>query len=77
MAKYEIIGNKQVMEKEKGDIITIDDEQVAKSLIYGGHIKATKISKSNKKRTRTENGKFIADDKSTPDVNEAWEEVKK
>ncbi len=76
MAKYEIIGNKKVMEKVKGDIITIDDEQVAKSLIKGGHIKPTKITKSKKKRARTENGKFIADDKSTPDVNEAWVEDK-
>ena len=76
MAKYEIIGNKKVMEKVKGDIITVDDEQVAKSLIKGGHIKPTKITKSKKKRARKENGKFIADDKSTPDVNEAWVEDK-
>ena len=55
MAKYEIIGNKKVMEKVKGDIITIDDEQVAKSLIKGGHIKPTKITKSKKKRARNEN----------------------
>ena len=26
-----------------------------------------------KKRARTEDGKFVADDPSTPDVNEAWE----
>jgi|TARA_B100001093_G_scaffold515750_1_gene592834 hypothetical protein len=25
-----------------------------------------------KVRTRTKKGKFVADDKSTPDVNEAW-----
>ena len=42
MAKYEIIGNKKVMEKVKGDIITVDDEQVAKSLIKGGHINLLK-----------------------------------
>jgi hypothetical protein len=27
-------------------------------------------------RARDENGKFVADDKSTPDVNEAYEEVR-
>tara|TARA_R110000822_G_scaffold135346_1_gene272927 strand:- start:222 stop:506 length:285 start_codon:yes stop_codon:yes gene_type:complete len=30
--------------------------------------------KKKKKRARTEDGYFKADDKSTPDVNEAWEE---
>ena len=30
-----------------------------------------------KVRARTEEGKFVADDKSTPDVNEAWEGGKK
>ena len=70
MAKYEIIGNKKVMEKQKGDIITIDDEQVAKSLIKGGHIEPTTI---NKKRARKKDGTYKKDDKSTPDINEAWE----
>ena len=72
MAKYKIIGNKKVMGKVKGDPITIDDENVAKSLIKGGHIKATTIKK---RRARKKDGTFIKDDKSTPDVNEAWEEV--
>ena len=30
-----------------------------------------------KKRARTEDGKFIADDPSTPDVNEAYEQEEK
>jgi|TARA_R100000479_G_scaffold161204_1_gene98882 hypothetical protein len=70
MAKYKIIGNKKVMDKEKGDIISIDDEDVAKSLIKGGHIEPTTIKK---KRARKKDGTFIKDDKSTPDINEAWE----
>jgi hypothetical protein len=32
---------------------------------------------SDKKRARTEDGKFIADDPSTPDVNEAYEQEAK
>ena len=68
--KYKIIGNKKVMGKIKGDTITIDDEKVAKSLIKGGHIKPTTIKR---KRARKKDGTFIKDDKSTPDVNKAWE----
>ena len=45
MAKYKIIGNKKVMDKEKGDIISIDDDNIAKSLIKGGHIEPTTIKK--------------------------------
>ena len=70
MAKYKIIGNKKVMDKEKGDIISIDDEDIAKSLIKGGHIEPTTIKK---KRARKKDGTFIKDDKSTLDINEAWE----
>jgi|TARA_S200002703_G_scaffold151251_1_gene150408 hypothetical protein len=68
--KYKIIGNKKVQGKEKGDIITIDDENVAKSLIKGGHIEPTTIKK---KRARKKDGTFVKDDKSTPNINEAWE----
>jgi hypothetical protein len=68
--KYKIIGNKKVQGKEKGEIITVEDESVAKSLIKGGHIEPTTIKK---KRARKKDGTFIKDDKSTPDINEAWE----
>ena len=68
--KYKIIGNKKVQGKEKGDIITIDDKNVAKSLIKGGHIEPTTI---NKKRARKKDGTFVKDEKSTPNINEAWE----
>ena len=72
MPKYKIIGNKKVMGKEKGKSITITDEEVAKSLIKGGHIEATTIKK---RRARKKDGTFVKDDKSTPNVIEAWEEV--
>ena len=72
MAKYKIIGNKKVMDKVKGETITIDDENVAKSLIKGGHIEPTTIKK---KRARKKDGTYKKDDKSTPNINEAWEEV--
>ena len=72
MPKYKIIGNKKVMGKEKGKSITITDEEVAKSLIKGGHIEATTIKK---RRARKKDGTFVKDDKSTQNVNEAWEEV--
>ena len=32
---------------------------------------------TDKKRARTEDGKFVADDPSTPDVNEAFEQEEK
>ena len=70
--KYKIIGSKKVMGKEFGEVITIDDEQVAKSLIKAGHIEPTTIKK---RRARKKDGTYKKDDKSTPDINEAWEEV--
>lgn len=72
MAKYKIIGNKKVMDKVKGDTITIDDENIAKSLIKGGHIQPTTIKK---RRARKKDGTYKKDDKSTPNINEEWEEV--
>jgi len=72
MAKYKIIGNKKVQGANPGEIIEVNDEQVAKTLIKAGHIKLTRIKK---KRARKKDGTFIKDDKSTPNINEAWEEV--
>jgi len=51
MAKFKIIGTKKVAGGNPGDTIEINDEQVAKTLIKAGHIKATTIKK---KRTRKE-----------------------
>ena len=72
MAKYKIIGNKKVMGKEKGKTISITDEHQAKTLIKVGHIEPITIKK---RRARKKDGTFKKDDKSTPDFNEAWEEV--
>ena len=69
--KYKIISHKKIMGKENGDVITIDDENVAKTLMKARHIEPTTIKK---KRARKKDGTFKSDDKSTPDVNEAWEE---
>ena len=62
----------KVKPKKSGEVIEVDDEQVAKTLMKAGHIKPTRIIK---KRARKKDGTFIKDDKSTPDVNEAWEQV--
>lgn len=72
MAKYKIVGLKKVQGKEPGEVIEVTDEQVAKTLMKAGHIKPTRIIK---KRARKKDGTFIKDDKSTPDINEAWEQV--
>ena len=56
--KYKIIGNKKVMDKEKGETITIEDEDVAKSLIKGGHIEPTTIKKNVQER-KTAHTKMI------------------
>jgi len=71
MAKYKIIGTKKVKGEEPGSIICVCDENVAKTLMKAGHIEPTTIKK---KRARKKDGTFKSDDKSTPDVNEAWEE---
>ena len=71
MAKYKIIGTKKVKGEEPGSIIFVCDENVAKTLMKAGHIEPTTIKK---KRARKKDGTFKPDDKSTPDVNEAWEE---
>jgi len=38
--------------------------------------KVAKKETKKMKRARTEKGHYVADDPSTPDVNEAWKEVK-
>ena len=59
MPKYKIIGNKKVMGKEKGKSITITDEEVAKSLIKGGHIEATTIKKDVQEKKTVHLSKMI------------------
>ena len=56
---------------EAGEVIDLPDK-IAKSLIKNNA--AVKFdSKMKKKRARDDDGKFIADNPSTPE-NEAWEE---
>ena len=56
---------------EAGEVLDLP-EKIAKSLIKNNA--AVKFdSKMKKKRARDDDGKFIADDPSTP-KNEAWEE---
>lgn len=40
-----------------------------KGVVTGGSTK----KKMKAKRAKDDDGKFVADDKTTPDVNEAWE----
>ena len=47
--KYKIIGNKKVMDKVKGETITVKDSQQAKSLIKAGHIEPIAEKKEPKK----------------------------
>lgn len=43
-----------------------------KGVVTGGSTKKEKKAK----RAKDDDGKFVADDKTTPDVNEAWEDGK-
>ena len=57
----------------KGDEVTVDTNEGA-LLLQAGF--ALEIGASKPKRARTTTGKLKADDPSTPDVNEAWEDGK-
>ena len=65
MGKFEIIGHRKVMGKDTGEIIEIDDDQLAATLVAGNHIKEDK-------RARTKKGHYKADDPKTKE-NEAYE----
>ena len=62
---------------------TIDKQELAKGVVdeavdiavESAEITLDKFEESkptNPKRARTKKGRYVADDKSTPDVNEAW-----
>jgi dihydrodipicolinate reductase len=65
--KFEVIGNHKVMGADKGEVIEIDNEVLAQTLIDGGHIKEVK-------RSRTKKGHYKADDPKTK-KNEAYEDA--
>ena len=74
--KYEVMSGFETKEKryEAGEVI---DESVIPSkskkwLIEQGIV--IKYIEKKKKRARNEDGSFKKDDKSTPDINEAWVE---
>ena len=74
--KYEVMSGFETKEKryEAGEVI---DESVIPSkskkwLIEQGIV--IKFIEKKKKRARNEDGSFKKDDKSTPDINEAWVE---
>ena len=71
MARFKIIGNNKVLCYEPGDVVEIDDEQLVKTLTKAGHIKSTTIKRT---RARKTDGTYKSDDKSTPNINEAWVE---
>jgi len=71
MAKYKIVGPRKVQNSEPGTVIEILNDKIAKTLIKAGHIKPTTIKRT---RARKTDGTYKSDDKSTPNINEAWVE---
>ena len=47
--KFKIVGNKKINDAKPGEVIEINDEAVADSLIAGGHIQKVKKEPKNKK----------------------------
>ena len=50
MGKFEIIGHRKVMGKDTGEIIEIDDDQLAATLVAGNHIKEVKRARTKKEQ---------------------------
>ena len=61
--------NKKEVRAEAGEVLDLPDK-VAKALIKNN---AAEKFDSKMKRARTKDGRYRGDDKSTPNVNEAWE----
>lgn len=66
-----------------GDVVDLPEEEIRKIIAFRPHavtvleIEAEPTKKkapAKKKRARNANGTLKADDPSTPDVNEAWED---
>ena len=56
--------------KDMGDIVEVSAEEAA-TFIENGFAEVKTTDKP--KRARNDKGQLVADDPSTPDVNEAWE----
>ena len=64
------VGNDKPVKKQK-------NEEIIEEAIKSGEVELDKfetapVIKAKPKRARTKKGTYVADDKSTPDVNEAW-----
>lgn len=57
--------------RNMGDIVEVSAEE-AETFIANGFAEEVKTA-DKPKRARNEKGQLVADDPSTPDVNEAWE----
>tara|TARA_R100000278_G_scaffold121196_2_gene104587 strand:- start:17097 stop:17339 length:243 start_codon:yes stop_codon:yes gene_type:complete len=57
--------------KNMGDIVEVSAEEAA-TFIENGFAEEVKTT-DKPKRARNDKGQLVADDPSTPDVNEAWE----
>lgn len=57
--------------KDMGDIVEVSAEEAA-TFIENGFAEEVKTT-DKPKRARNDKGQLVADDPSTPDVNEAWE----
>lgn len=57
--------------KNMGDIVEVSAEEAA-TFIENGFAEEVKTA-DKPKRARNDKGQLVADDPSTPDVNEAWE----
>ena len=62
------------MAKEKTDLERFQEfVKWVEELVFGTPKKEEKPKPKKRKRARKKDGTFKGDDKSTPDVNEAWE----
>ena len=64
------VANDEPVKKQK-------NEKIVEEAIKSGELKLDKfetapVVKTKPKRARTKKGTYVADDESTPDVNEAW-----
>ena len=58
--------------KELNDIIWGSEEEEKKPTVKMGKIPYEGMMKEKPKRARGSKGRYKGDDKSTPDINEAW-----
>jgi len=70
---------------KNGSIVDLPEDEIKKIISFRPHaievleieVASEQKQKAKKKRARNEDGTLKADDPSTPDVNEAWEDEKR